>query len=91
MIFSDSRYADGTLIKAQDSRNGTYRLGVYRKFPTRTVQFFQYVWAEGDRIDVVANTLMGNPSFWWQIMDANPEVPNPTDIPVGTILRIPRG
>ena len=91
MIFTDSRYADGTLIKAQDSRTGSYRLGVYRKFPTKSVQFYQYVWAEGDRIDMVANTLMGNPSFWWQIMDANPEIGNPGNIPVGTILRIPRG
>jgi hypothetical protein len=90
MIFTDSRYADGTLIKAQDSRTNTYRLGVYRKFPTKSVQYYQYVWAEGDRIDSVTNNLMGNPSFWWQIMDANPEIINPTDIPVGTILRIPR-
>lgn len=90
MIFTDSRYADGTLIKAQDSRTGNYRLGVYRKFPTKTVQYFQYVWAEGDRIDMVANNIMGNPSFWWQIMDANPEIINPMDIPVGTVIRVPR-
>lgn len=91
MIFTDSRYADGTLVKAQDSRTGDYRLGVYRKFPTKKAPFYQYTWVEGDRIDMVANTLLGNPSFWWQIMDANPEVINPSNIPVGTVLRIPRG
>lgn len=91
MIYTDSRYADGTLIKAQDARNGTYRLGVYRKFPSKIVDFYQYVWVEGDRIDMVANTLLGTPAFWWKIMDANPEIGNPTNIPVGTVLRIPRG
>lgn len=91
MIYTDSRYADGTLIKAQDARTGHYRLGVYRKFPSKAAEYYQYVWVEGDRIDRVSNTLLGTPAFWWRIMDANPEITNPTNIPVGTILRIPRG
>lgn len=91
MIYSDSRYATGTLLKAQDARTGQYRLGVYRKFPSKATEFFQYVWVEGDRIDRVANTLLGTPAFWWKIMDVNPEIGNPGNIPVGTILRIPRG
>lgn len=90
MIYADSRYADGTLIKAQDARNGDYRLGVYRKFPTKITTYYQYVWVQGDRIDTVSDQLLGNPSFWWQIMDANPEIINPHNIAVGTLLRIPR-
>ena len=89
MIFTDSRYADGTLIKAQDSRTGHYRLGVYRKFPTKTVQYYQYVWVEGDRIDVIAQQLYGTSDNWHYIMDHNPEIVDPSGIAPGTLIRVP--
>jgi hypothetical protein len=89
MIYSDSRYAKGKVIKAEDPRNGTYRLGVYRTFPSARAQFYWYSWVQGDRIDIVASRLLGNPAFWWKIMDFNPEILDPFSIPIGTQLRIP--
>jgi hypothetical protein len=89
MIYTDSRYATGTIIKAQDARNGTYRLAVYRKFPEAKFPFYYYTWVVGDRIDEVSNSLMGSPAFWWKIMDANPDIIDPFSIPVGTTIRIP--
>ena len=89
MIFSDSRYASGNVLKVQDPRNGVYRKAVYRKFPKARAQFYYYDWVEGDRIDLVANRLLGSPSFWWKIMDFNPEIIDPFSIPIGTTLRIP--
>jgi hypothetical protein len=89
MIYSDSRYAKGLITKVQDPRNGTYRLAVYRKFPAARAQFYWYDWVQGDRIDKVATDLLGNPGFWWKIMDFNPEILDPFSIPIGTSLRIP--
>jgi hypothetical protein len=89
MIYSDSRYATGVVFTAQDSRNGMGRTTVYRTFPTERTNFYHYTWVENDRIDSVANELLGSPLFWWRIMDFNPEVIDPFDIPIGTVIRIP--
>ena len=91
MIYSDSRYADGNVFKAQDARTGSGRLTVYRKFPTESSSFSHYTWIEGDRVDAVAHDLMGSGLLWWRLMDYNPEIVDPFDIPVGTVIRVPRG
>ena len=90
MIYSDSRYAKGPFIKAQDARHpGQYNLTAYRTFPTNRVQFYNYTWVEGDRIDVISHRLLGSPYFWWKIMDFNPEYIDPFSIPAGATIRIP--
>lgn len=89
MIYSDSRYATGTVVKALDARTGQVKRAVYRKYPNIVSNFYTYVWVEGDRIDMVANILLGSPSFWWKIMDINPELSDPFDIIPGTTIRIP--
>jgi hypothetical protein len=89
MIYTDSRYADGLILKAQDARTETYRLAVYRKFPDAKFPFYYYTWVLGDRIDLVANDLLGSPNFWWKIMDANPEIIDPFSISIGATIRIP--
>jgi hypothetical protein len=90
MIYADSRYANGDLRKANDARTGNYRLGVHRKFPSASKEFYSYTWVEGDRIDVVSNALLGSPVHWWKIMDVNPEISNPFNIAIGATIRIPR-
>lgn len=89
MIFTDSRYASGILAKSYDSRTESYGVTVFRQFPTETSAFFFYTWTQRDRIDLVANDLLGDPELWWVIMDYNPEISNPFGIPLGTVLRIP--
>lgn len=91
MIYLDSRYADGTIFKAYDARNGSYQLTVFRNFPTYTTSFFMYEWVEIDRIDDIALQFLGKSELWWQIMDINPEILDPFNIPPGTQLRIPNG
>lgn len=90
MIFTDSRYANGTFLKAYDSRLSQYSNSVYRNFPSITEDYYYYVWVDKDRIDIVAHNLLGNSDFWSKIMDINPEVIDPFTIPAGTTLRIPR-
>lgn len=89
MIYSDSRYADANIFKAYDSRYQNYNYAVFREFPQDSSRFVIYTWNISDRIDLVAHQLLGDPEFWWRIMDYNPEITNPMDIPAGTTLRIP--
>lgn len=89
MIYADSRYATGVAHVANDSRSGQYSTVVRRTFPTKTTNFFTYVWVQGDRIDLIASQFFGDPSYWWKIMDVNPEITNPFSIPIGTTIRIP--
>jgi len=91
MIFTDSRYATGDIMYGNDSRTFTNQLMVTRVFPTKSQTFSTYVWTSEDRIDDIAYRLLGSPSFWWRIMDINPEVSNPFSIAPGTSIRIPNG
>jgi hypothetical protein len=89
MIYADSRYADGYLQKSFDARNGKYTVGVLRSFPSTAASFYYYVWTSKDRLDKLALERLGNSDLWWRIMDFNPEIGNPWDIPVGSVIRIP--
>ena len=89
MIYLDSRYADGPLFKALDARTGTHVQSVFRQWPTFSKQTYYYEVSTIDRIEGIAVQTLGNPELWWQIMDLNPEIINPFEIPAGTLLRIP--
>lgn len=89
MIFLDSRYVDGPLFKAYDSRKSNYNLTVFRQWPTYVSEFFWYEWVESDRLDVLATRFLGDPSRWWEIMDVNPEINNPFTLEPGQQIRIP--
>lgn len=89
MIYSDSRYASGSIYKAQDPRTAQYQTTVTRVFPEDSAEFYYYVWLEGDRIDEVAYALYSNSNYWWTIMDYNPEISDALNITPGTVLRMP--
>lgn len=89
MIFLDSRYNDGKIVKARDSRTGKPQVSVFRIFPTDVAAYFIYEWVETDRIDNVAHRFLGSPNLWWRIMDFNPDIIDPFTIKPGTQLRIP--
>jgi len=89
MIYTDSRYAAGNIFYANNARTGNSNITVFRIFPTKTYKFSIYIWTSADRIDIVAAQLLGSSSLWWKLMDLNPEISNPYNIPVGTPLRVP--
>jgi hypothetical protein len=89
MIYSDSRYADGYIYKAQRPIDGSYQINVDRVFPTMTANFYYYEWVAGDRVDTVAYFSYGNSSLWTRIADFNPEILDFTSIAPGTTIRIP--
>jgi hypothetical protein len=86
MIYTNSRYYDGPL--SQDGES----ISVNRLFPkTRTVRLQAYIWKQNDRIDAIADLYLGNPEYWWKIMDLNPDISDPFFIRPGTAIRLPRG
>ena len=89
MIYTDSRYANGRLFKAYNLRKQDYDVTVFRNFPNQKASYFLYTWRESDRIDLVCKRFLGTAATWWKVMDYNPEILNPFDIPVGTVVRIP--
>lgn len=89
MIYADSRYIDGTLSKVYRSFSNTYEQTVYRTWPSYSVDFFYYTVTDIDRIEDLAGTYLGSSDLWWRIMDINPNILNPFEIPAGTEIRIP--
>jgi nucleoid-associated protein YgaU len=92
MILKGSRYFDGPLVQVVDSRTGSFTVTVKRKFPSaRFITYVDYVWKDGDEIDQLAHIYLGNPSSWWLILDANPNIHDVFSIEPGTVIRIPNG
>lgn len=90
MIFSDSRYANADISKHYNPTRNISAVVAARNFPTEISKFVIYTWNEKDRIDLISYRFLGNAEYWWKIMDYNPEIANPMNIPVGTTIRIPR-
>ena len=89
MIYLDSRYVDGPLLKTWHAGKQEYHLVVLRQWPVYAQSYFIYQSVENDRLDNLANRFLGNPASWWEIMDLNPEILDPFKIVPGTQLRIP--
>jgi len=86
-----SRYADGRFSQSLNKRGDDYDIFVLRKFNVgKLKRYSEYQFKEGDRIDVLADIFLGSSHLWSYIMDINPNVPDPFNIPVGTFIRIPR-
>lgn len=91
MIYAESRYAIGDVDFPKTS-SGEIRPTVYGppiNLDNISVTFVTV--AEGDRFDTLARRYYGDPSYWWAIADANPEIPYPGGtLPVGRLVRVPR-
>lgn len=91
MIINTSRYANGTVGQVVDGHAEMPTTYVYRNFKSTSSRqsYFLYQFSEADRIDLLAINFIGSPQSWHKIMDINPEIADPFNIPVGTVLRIP--
>lgn len=80
-----------TQIETQTSTKGKTFIGT-TKYPDIPVSFNDtYVYTTiGDRFDTLAQAYYGNPSLWWVISVANPQLKqNSYTPPPGIQLRIP--
>lgn len=57
-------------------------------FGTMSYQLHTYV--QGERLDQISFRYYKRPDFWWAILEANPQITDPTSITPGTSIRIPR-
>lgn len=97
-FFAGSRYSAGNVYSALSQNGKTIRTSVSRPAPdttggfvTSTTSVTVYEWTAGDRIDSLAFKFLGDSRKYWQIMDLNPWVIDPSSIPPGTLIWMPHG
>jgi nucleoid-associated protein YgaU len=52
--------------------------------------YSQYTTRQGDSLESIAAKLFNDGTRYWEIADLNPQIDFPDNIPVGTVLRLPR-
>lgn len=87
-VQAGSRYVDSpVLVLSVGNRNrqviGTGAQSAY------SFTFQQYQVTGADRLDTLAYDFYGDETKWFAIADANPEIIDWIDMPIGTIIRIP--
>jgi hypothetical protein len=89
VIFLNSRYEYAILDYFALEKNADVHPVLFYPMPdVGTINYFEYAWVEGDRLDLVSQEFYKNPNLWWFILDKNPEIKDPNNISPGTILRI---
>lgn len=79
MYNSNSRYALTDSGKEADRKS----------LPT-SVMYTTYMAKNGDTFEKLAYRLFGDFTRYWEIADINPHIKFPNEIPVGTVVRVPR-
>ena len=90
MIGSRSRYS-GSKTTVVNGPSGARMTIVPSRQTPWGFSFTYYSMKDGDRLDLLATDLYGDGTLWWKIADANPEILDWTEIPIGTIMRLPSG
>lgn len=89
MIASNSRYATSTVVTV-DMPNGTSRLVVLPTAPVAsTFNYINHILSSQETIDALAYRYFGDPTQWWRIANANPEIINWVNPVPGVSIRIP--
>ena len=79
MFIKGSRYRnlpESPSLNAKGERLVGKELRTIHPTPKR----FLHTVSQGDRLDLLSFKYYGDPTRWWQICDANPELPFPTDL-----------
>jgi len=89
-IYKGSRYEYSTIDFVTNTVGGDANPIVYyqiTKLPKLT--YVEHKYTQGERLDQLAYTYYKNPEYWWIIPEFNPEIEDFTNIPTGTIIKIP--
>lgn len=88
MITPNSRYASSTIVTLDV--NSSSRQVIYpRTYGNFSFSGVTYVYKSSDSIDGVAFRFYGDPTQWWKIGQANPQIVDWSAVPPGTSIRIP--
>lgn len=89
MIAANSRYAASQVV-ALDRDGQVVNVIVPGQQSAVTFNYVSHLLTDNDRLDNLSNQYYGDPSLWWQIANANPELsPDWSTVTPGTIIRIP--
>ena len=89
-IYSGSRYEYSLIDFFSTKENGDENPTVfYTMTDLGVVTYVSHYYVDGERLDTLSYKYYKTSSFWWVIAEFNPEVKDFTNIPTGTILRIP--
>ena len=87
-ISANSRYAQSTVV-ALDKDGQAVNVIVPSQQWATTITYVSHMLTDLDRLDNLANQYYGDPTQWWQIANANPEIIDWSALTPGTIIRIP--
>lgn len=90
VITTNSRYV-GSVIQTVQGPDGPRREIAITMPQSKMIQFTYHLLSGGDRPDTLAGDFYGNSDLWWVIADANPEIMDWMDLPLGAVVRIPSG
>lgn len=88
MILVGSRYMGQPVLTVPTASEGS-QATVFGSSPGSIGAFTYYTVKQGERFDTIASIIFGQPTMWWRIADANPEVWYPDNLVPGSIIRIP--
>lgn len=88
-IANNSRYQGQPVLHVPIDAAGHTNKAVFRPSLTIPRGYFYYQVKLGDRFDILANRFLGQPTLWWILADANPEVTYPDVLIPGSTIRIP--
>lgn len=90
MINRNSRYARDSVLQRVAVSGKDPQQAVYQDPAVYSNQVYQTVISQiGDSFESFAFTYYQDPTSWWVIARANPQVFFPSAIPPGTTIRIP--
>lgn len=89
-IHIGSRYENSVVDFVAFSEAGDTAPIVFYEFSNiGRIQYTEYTWKEGDRLDQVAAEFYSYPDHWWILAEYNPHIVDPQNIKAGTKIRIP--
>lgn len=89
-IYQNSRYEYSIVDFISTKVDGDSNPVVFYEFSNLgRVTYQEHVYVQGERLDQISETYYKRPGFWWLIMEYNPSITDVTNIPAGTILKIP--
>ena len=89
-IFQGSRYEYSVIDFVAVEEDTDANAIVFYEFENiGVISYREHTYKQGERIDNIAVEYYQNPNLWWVILNANPEIADPTNIPIGTTIRIP--
>lgn len=89
MISSTSRYSDSTLITSVTDSGISVQSITPSSQQSYTFTYVYHTFNGSDRMDSLSYAFYGDPTLWWKIGDANPEILDWSSVTPGTLIRIP--